>query len=183
MTRIETYIGYMLRTVAVCMLVSILVLMVANVFNRLVHIAELDWNDEIIELMLVWMIFCGSAEVWRINQHFAVDLVPLMIEGTRLEKAFKAFISLGCLVFIAIFTYRSFDLFQRASDVSPYFSWPRKLWYGAMPLNGFLMMAFSLRQLVTILFTPAAVFAARAETRAAERLGVDVLVEKVKSSM
>jgi TRAP-type C4-dicarboxylate transport system permease small subunit len=163
--RIETQIGHVLRTVAVCMLVAILVLMVANVFNRFVQFAELDWNDEIIELMLVWMVFCGSAEVWRINQHFAVDLVPLMIEGTRFEKPFRLFISLGCLVFIAIFTHRSFDLFQRASDVSPYFSLPRKLWYGAMPINGLLMTAFSLRQLITILLTPPLEFAVRAKTR------------------
>lgn len=160
MTRVEKYIGFGLRTVAIVLLMSILVLMVANVLNRFVNFAGLDWNDEIIELMLVWMIFTGSAEVWRINQHFAVDLVPLMIEGTRLEKSFKAFISLGCLVFIAIFTYRSYDLFQRASDVSPYFSLPRRLWYGAMPLNGALMVIFSVRQLLTILLTPAAQFAA-----------------------
>jgi TRAP-type C4-dicarboxylate transport system permease small subunit len=155
LTRLEKYIGFVLRVVSVTLLVAILVLMVANVCNRFVNFASLDWNDEIIELMLVWLIFCGSAEVWRINQHFAVDLVPLMIEGTRFDKAFRAFISLGCLVFIAIFTYRSFDLFQRATDVSPYFSWPRKLWYGAMPINGALMVAFSTRQLLTILLTPA----------------------------
>lgn len=156
MTRLETYIGYVLRAVSVALLVAILVLMVANVTNRFVNFASLDWNDEVIELMLVWLVFCGSAEVWRMNQHFAVDFVPLMFEVTRFAKAFKIFISLGCLVFIAIFTYRSYDLFQRASDVSPYFSWPRKLWYGAMPFNGVLMVAFSLRQLTTILLTPAA---------------------------
>lgn len=164
MTRIETIIGYALRSVAVVMLVLILILMVANVLNRFINFASLDWNDEIIELMLVWMIFCASAEVWRMNQHFAVDLVPLMIAGTRVEKVFKAFISLGCLVFIAIFTYRSFDLYQRASDVSPYFSLPRKLWYGAMPVNGALMVLFSLRQLGTILLTPASGFAVSNDT-------------------
>ena len=164
MTAIERYIGFVLRAVAVGLLVAILLLMVANVLNRFANFAGLDWNDEIIELMLVWMIFCGSAEVWRMNQHFAVDLVPLMVEGTRFDKAFRTFISLGCLVFIAIFTYRAFDLFQRASDVSPYFSWPRKLWYGAMPFNGALMLAFSVRQTMTILLTPAVELAAKKHT-------------------
>jgi len=178
LTGIERYIGFVLRALAVGLLVSILILMVANVLNRFVNFAGLDWNDEIIELMLVWMIFSGSAEVWRVNQHFAVDLIPLMIEGTRFEKAFKAFISLGCLVFIAIFTYRSFDLFQRASDVSPYFSWPRKLWYGAMPINGVLMLAFSLRQMMTILLTPAAEFAAK-KNAGIEDLSAEELSTKV----
>jgi TRAP-type C4-dicarboxylate transport system permease small subunit len=178
LTRLERYIGFVLRAVAVCLLVGILVLMVANVSNRFVNFAKLDWNDEVIELMLVWLIFCGSAEVWRLNQHFAVDLVPLMIEGTRFDKYFKAFISFGCLAFIAVFTYRSFDLFQRAIDVSPYFSWPRKLWYGAMPLNGALMVIFSVRQLITVLLTPAAEFAAKKHTPA-EDLSAEALAEKV----
>jgi TRAP-type C4-dicarboxylate transport system permease small subunit len=164
----------MLRMISVVLLVGILVLMVANVSNRFINFASLDWNDEVIELMLVWLIFCGSAEVWRLNQHFAVDLLPVMSEGTRAAKPLKVFISLGCLVFIATFTYRSFDLFQRATDVSPYFSWPRKLWYGAMPVNGALMVVFSVRQLIEILLTPAAEFmkkkAAHAGPETAEEL-------------
>jgi TRAP-type C4-dicarboxylate transport system permease small subunit len=180
LTRLEQQIGILLRAIGIILLIAILVLMVTNVANRFVNFAKLDWNDEIIELMLVWMIFCGSAEVWRVNQHFAVDLVPLLITGTRFEKAFRAFISFGCLVFIAIFTYRSFDLFQRATDVSPYFSWPRKLWYGAMPVNGALMVAFSLRQLTTILLTPASEFAAKKE---AGTDGADALAKKVASSI
>jgi TRAP-type C4-dicarboxylate transport system permease small subunit len=89
--------------------------------------------------------------VWRVNQHFAVEIGPLMAQGTRFERGYRAFISLACLVFIAIFTWKSLDLFLRADDLSPYFSWPRRLWYGAMPLNGFLMVLFSLRQLWAIL--------------------------------
>jgi TRAP-type C4-dicarboxylate transport system permease small subunit len=178
LTRPETYIGFVLRVVSVVLLVAILVLMVANVTNRFVNFAKLDWNDEVIELMLVWLVFCGSAEVWRLNQHFAVDFVPLMFEATRFAKAFKLFISFGGLVFIAIFTYRSYDLFQRATDVSPYFSWPRKLWYGAMPFNGALMVGFSLRQLTTILFTPAADFIVKKHPPAA-----DELAEKVSTAI
>jgi TRAP-type C4-dicarboxylate transport system permease small subunit len=148
----EKYVGVVLRAICIVLLVAILVLMVANVGNRFLNVTSLDWNDEIIELMLVWLIFCGSAEVWRLNQHFAVDLIPSMIERTRFAKPFRLFISFGCLIFVAVFTFRSFDLFQRATDVSPYFSWPRKLWYGAMPVNGALMVLFSLRQLATIAF-------------------------------
>ena len=150
MKRVEALIGAALRTVAVTGLVGILLLMVAGVANRFHPVGSLDWSDEIIELMLVWMIFTGTAEVWRINQHFAVDIVPLMLRGGRYEKAYSAFVTLAGLVFIAIFTWKSLDLFLRADDLSPYFSWPRRLWYGAMPLNGFLMVLFSLRQLWAI---------------------------------
>ncbi len=147
MTRVEQGIGVVLRAVAVSALVGILVLMVASVANRFYPVGSLDWSDEIIELMLVWMIFTGTAEVWRIHQHFAVDIVPLMLRGSRYERPYGAFVTLAGLVFIATFTWKSLDLFLRADDLSPYFSLSRRLWYGAMPLNGVLMVAFSLRQL------------------------------------
>jgi len=152
--------------------------MVANVGNRFLNVASLDWNDEIIELMLVWMVFLGSAEVWRINQHFAVDIIPVMFRGSRFDKSYRAFISLGCLVFIAVFTYRSFDLFQRATDVSPYFSLSRRWWYGAMPVNGALMVLFSVRQLIDILRTPAADFMTLKKQSKA-----DELAEKVSTAV
>jgi len=161
LTYFEARLGALLRAICVTLLVAILLLMVANVCDRFVNIARLDWNDEIIELMLVWLVFLGSAEVWRINQHFAVDLVPSMAAGTRFEKALLAFISLGSLVFILMLAWKSSELFERATDVSPYFSWPRKLWYGAMPVSSALMAFFSLRQLIAILKTPAAEFRAR----------------------
>jgi TRAP-type transport system small permease protein len=148
---VEQAIGVALRTVAVACLVGIMLLMVAGVGNRFFPLGSLDWSDEIIELMLVWLIFAGSAEVWRLNQHFAVEIVPLWVGGTRFDKAYRAFIAAACLVFIAIFTYKSLELFLRADDLSPYFSWSRRLWYGAMPFNGLLMTAFSLRQLFVIL--------------------------------
>lgn len=149
--RVEALIGVALRTVAVAGLVGILLLMVAGVANRFYPVGSLDWSDEILELMLAWMIFTGTAEVWRINQHFAVDIVPLMLRGSRYEKAYSVFVTLAGLVFIAIFTWKSFDLFMRADDLSPYFSWPRRFWYAAMPCNGALMVIFSLRQLWTTL--------------------------------
>ena len=147
LTRVEQWIGAGLRAVAVTGLVGILVLMVAGVANRFWPLGSLDWSDEIIELMLVWLIFSGTAEVWRVNQHFAVDIVPLMLRGGRFEKAYSVFVTVAGLVFIAIFTWKSLDLFLRADDLSPYFSWSRRLWYGAMPVNGALMVVFSLRQL------------------------------------
>ena len=116
MIRIEHYVGCALRAVAITLLAAILVLMVANVANRFFHFAGLDWNDEIIELMLVWMIFTGSAEVWRVNQHFAVDLVPLMMKRTRFEKPFRVFISVGCLVLIVASTLVWRDADQRRAD-------------------------------------------------------------------
>jgi TRAP-type transport system small permease protein len=144
-------VGLALRALTVALLAGIMALMVANVLNRFFPVASLDWADEIIELMLVWLVFCGAAEVWRANQHFAVDLVPALVAGTRFDLAYRVLIQLGCLLFVAVFTWQSSRLFLRADDVAPYFSWPRRLWYGAMPFSGALMVLFSLRRLHAML--------------------------------
>jgi hypothetical protein len=47
-----------------------------------------------------------------------------------------------------------------------------------MPLNGALMVIFSVRQLITVLLTPAAEFAAKKHTPA-EDLSAEALAEKV----
>ena len=153
---IENHIGWALRAVCVTLFAGIMLMMMAIVFNRFVVIASTDWSDEIIELMMVWMVFCGSAEVWRMRQHFYVEIVPAAMAVTRHAWAYRVFIVAASLAFIAIFTYQSFDLFMRAVDESPYFSLPRRLWYGALPLNGALMMLFSLRELYEMVAPPRA---------------------------
>lgn len=147
----ENAIGWSLRAICVVLFAYIMLMMMAIVLNRFVVVASTDWSDEIIELMMVWLVFCGSAEVWRMRQHFFVEIGSVLMAATRWNKAYRVAIALGCLAFVAIFTYQSSDLFMRAVDESPYFSLPRRLWYAAMPVNGFLMCLFSLRELYALL--------------------------------
>jgi TRAP-type C4-dicarboxylate transport system permease small subunit len=151
MKRVEQAIGRMLRTLAAALFVGVQLLMAVSVFNRFFPFGSLDWSDEILELMLVWLIFCGTAEVWRIRQHFHVEIVPLMLKARRYEHGYRIAIMFACFLFIAIFTNQSFDLCMRAGDLSPYFSWPRRLWYASMPFAGALMALFSLRELYELL--------------------------------
>lgn len=151
MNRAGEIVGAALRAVATAFFIAIAVLMIVQVLNRFYPLGSMDWSDEIIELLLVWTIFCGSAEVWRIRQHFLVDMIPLMLKGTRYERPHRLVTALACLLFIAVFTYQSFDLFMRAVDESPYFSLTRRLWYASMPVNGFLMCLFSLREIYELL--------------------------------
>jgi TRAP-type C4-dicarboxylate transport system permease small subunit len=147
---IENAVGHVLRTVCVALFAAIMVLMIAIVFNRILTVGTMDWSDEVIEFLTIWMVFCGSAEVWRTRQHFFVETVPGLVGATAHARAFQVLLALACLAFIAVFTWQSFELFQRAVDESPYFSLSRRLWYGAMPLNGALMTLFSVRELYAL---------------------------------
>ena len=151
MRAIENAVGRTLRAVSVILFAAIMLLMIAIVCNRFVVVGSTDWSDEIIELMVVWMVFCGSAEVWRMRGHFFVEIIPMMMKSTHYDRAYRVFVACAGLLFVAIFTYQSFDLFMRAVDESPYFSLTRRLWYGALPLNGLLMCLFSLRELYELL--------------------------------
>jgi TRAP-type C4-dicarboxylate transport system permease small subunit len=150
-TAVEAAVGRALRGICVALFAGIMLLMMMVVCNRIVPLGSTDWSDEVIEFMTVWLVFCGSAEVWRMRQHFFVETVPSIMDATRHARAWRTLIAVAGLAFVAIFTWQSFELFLRAVDESPYFSLSRRLWYGAMPLNGGLMTLFSLRELYGIL--------------------------------
>lgn len=151
MSAIEQATGRILRVVCIVLFGAVMLLMMAIVLNRILALGSLDWSDEVVEFLTIWLVFCGSAEVWRMRQHFFVETVPQAIDATRYASAYRAFLALAGLAFVAVFTWQSLELMLRATDESPYFSLSRRFWYAAMPLSGALMVLFSLRELFDIL--------------------------------
>jgi len=56
-------------------------------------------------------------------------------------------IQLLALAFLLVFTYQGFNLTIMATDRSPYFEFPKYLWYICMPLAGLIMTAYTIRNL------------------------------------
>lgn len=140
-------VGIALRVFCVAALVAIFGLMTVRVANRFFPLGSMGWSDEIIELLQVWLVFAGAAEVWRMGLHFRVELLPQALAGTRAGKVLD-FALLACsLVFLAVFTWESAKLTLEMTDFSAIFAWPRKIWYAVMPLSGAFMIACTLAQL------------------------------------
>lgn len=124
------------------------------VLIRFWPIAKLSWSDEVIELMVAWIIFIGAADLWRSKSHFRIDAILHMVEKLKFGWIYSILIEITSAVFIVLFTYYSFKLTIAATDVSPILSLPRPLWYAVMPISGVIMVGYSIATITEMAMRP-----------------------------
>ena len=144
---VDKVIGGFLRWGSVMILALLFILLSVNVLVRFVPIVSFGWFDEIIEMLIAWMVFLGAAALWRENEHFTVSFLPELLQGKKGGYLLDILISLVSLCFIGVFTYYSFNLTLRANDWTPVINMPKKLLYASMPFSGFFMMLYSIRNI------------------------------------
>ncbi len=125
-----------------------MILLSAVVFVRFVPVTSLGWSDEIVEWTFAWMVFTGVAVLWHDNDHFRVTWLENSLKGKKAGQAVDFLVKALSIVFLGIMTYYSFKLMVRAHDRSPILELPRHLWYACIPLSGFFMIVYSIRNLV-----------------------------------
>ena len=144
---IDQIIGKVLKWGSVSLLTLVFFLLIANVFFRFYPIISFGWFDEVVEMLIAWMVFLGTAALWRENDHFTITFLPELLQGKKAGFALDVAVNLVSLVFIAVFTYYSFNLTLRAADWTPVINMPKKLLYACMPVSGFFMVVYSLRNI------------------------------------
>ena len=128
-------------------LVGLLVFLSAGIFVRFVPVGSMGWADEVIEFAFAWMIFFGTAVLWRERTHFRVDLIPNWRAGSRAGHMLDIILSLMALLFFLVFTYEGGVLTMRTTDNSPILDLPKALWYMIMPIAGFILIGYTVRDL------------------------------------
>ena len=141
-------IGRVLRWGSVSILGVVFVLLAINVFVRFFPIVSFEWFDEVIEMLIAWMVFLGTAALWRENEHFTITFFPDLFKGRKAGFALDTLINLVGLAFIGAFTYYSLNLTLRVSDWTPIINMPKKLLYASMPVSGVFMVIYSLRNIL-----------------------------------
>ena len=144
----DRVIGHTLRWGSVALLFAIFALLSINVFIRFFPIVSFEWFDEIMEMLVAWMVFLGTAALWRENEHFAITFLPEALKGKKSGAALDILINLICLIFIGVFTYYSLNITLRVTDWTPTINMPKAFLYASMPVAGFFMMIYSLRNLL-----------------------------------
>ena len=141
-------IGGILRWGSVSILGIVFALLAINVFIRFFPIISFEWFDEVIEMLIAWMVFLGTAALWRENEHFTITFFPDLFKGRKTGLALDVLINLVGLTFIGVFTYYSLNLTLRVSDWTPIINMPKKLLYASMPVSGAFMVIYSLRNIL-----------------------------------
>ena len=136
-----------LRWGSIGCLAGIFILISAGMFVRFVPISSMGWADELIEFGFAWMVFLGSAVLWKERTHFRVDLVSNWLAGSEAGRKLDILVNFFNIAFFLVFTYEAWVLTMRATDPSPILAWPKALWYAVMPVSGVVLVGYTMRDL------------------------------------
>lgn len=147
--RVDRALETVLRSMSIVCMFVLVVLVCALVFIRFFPIMSLGWADEIVELAFAWMVFMGTAAVWRSNEHITIDFIPQALVGTRSGRALEVVVSLLILGFLVVFTWQGWLLTMQArGNTSPMLTMPRPLWYAVIPVSGLVMIGYTVSRML-----------------------------------
>jgi TRAP-type C4-dicarboxylate transport system permease small subunit len=149
--RADRVLEAVLRWMSIVCMFILVVLVCALVLVRFFPVMSMGWADEIVELAFAWMVFMGTAAVWRSNEHITIDFIPQALVGTRAGRALDVIIGVLVLSFLAVFTWQGWFLtFQSTSNTSPMLTLPKPLWYAAIPASGVLMIGYTVSRTLKV---------------------------------
>ncbi len=127
---------------------AIVLITICAVFWRYALDRPLSWVEQVSTMIFVWVIFLGSAVLYRQNLHIGVDAFLLMLSETN-RAIWKWVIECLNLTFIVILFAYSLKLTiavlgntAGALDISPAY------YYASAPVSCLMMMLFFLEKIV-----------------------------------
>jgi TRAP-type C4-dicarboxylate transport system permease small subunit len=143
---VDRWILNVLKIITIASFGFLTILITANVIVRFFPVVSLHWFDEIIELLYAYLVFYGVAALWILRGHISVgDWIEKSISNNQLRHAYRMIIELLVLGFAVIFLFYSFRLTVLVQDVTNAFAIPKGVLYSCMPVSGFIMVIYSLR--------------------------------------
>ena len=100
-----------LRIIVGLMFLVIVVLTLAQVFARYVLDSPLLWSEELVRLLLVWVVFLGSAVVCWDGRHLNVDTFYSRIPE-KFRIVIRVFNALIAIFFLTVLAWYSLPLIQ-----------------------------------------------------------------------
>jgi TRAP-type C4-dicarboxylate transport system permease small subunit len=141
-----------MRWVGSVCLVVLLGLVSLIVLIRFWPLVTLGWEDEVVELAFAWMIFLGSAAVWRSHEHIVIDFLPQALAGSTAGRVLEMVVGVLVLGFLGVYTWYGWLLtLQSQGNTSPMLVLPKPLWYAAVPASGVLMIGYTIVRMVNTL--------------------------------
>ena len=153
--RIDRALDVAMRWISALCLVVLLVLVSLIVLIRFWPVVALGWEDEVVELAFAWMVFLGSAAIWRSGEHIVIDFIPQALAGSWPGRALEVVLGALMLGFLGVFTWYGWLLtLQSQGNTSPMLVLPRPLWYAAVPVSGVVMIGYTIARMVKVLGQP-----------------------------
>jgi len=147
--RADRALNAAMRWISSICLVVLLGLVSLIVLIRFWPVVALGWEDEVVELAFAWMIFLGSAAVWRSHEHIVIDFIPQALAGSPAGRALEMLVGVLVLGFLGVYTWYGWLLtLQSQGNTSPMLVLPKPLWYAAVPASGLVMIGYTIARMV-----------------------------------
>ncbi|WP_417249182.1 TRAP transporter small permease [Celeribacter sp.] len=150
MKRIDHIIGAILRAVPITCLAALFLLIFINVIARTFQLAGFAWFDEVVQGLFAWMVFVGSAALWREHDHFQVTWLDNVLPSVP-KRVLALLVTAMSLAFLAAMTWYGASLTMKASALTPILKLPTSLFYAAIPVSGAVMASYSLAKIFQLI--------------------------------
>lgn len=123
---------------AACLMLALAsCLAIHQIVTRFILESPAEWTEVLIRFSLIWMVFLGIAQAFRVGAMVSVDLL-YRLSGRRLRQLLDALVSLAALALIAVIVIIGWDYAVRGrvqtviglEDVSMFWA------YLSMPVGG-----------------------------------------------
>lgn len=147
--RVDHALDVAMRWISSISLVVLLGLVSLIVVIRFYPFVSLGWEDEVVELAFAWMVFLGSAAVWRSHEHIVIDFIPQALAGSRAGRVLEVIVSVLVLGFLGVYVWYGLLLtLQARGNTSPMLVLPKSLWYAAIPVSGLVMIGYTVARIL-----------------------------------
>jgi TRAP-type transport system small permease protein len=150
---IDRFLGRLMKGISIFCMTVLLILMAGNVFVRFVPVMSFHWFDEIVRWAFAWLVFFGAAALWRENEHFRIKWLQSKLEGTPGGKLLDLILEFLALFFFIVLTYFGMWHTILATQWTPIFNLPVRWMYACIPISGFFMVIYSLRNVISQIYS------------------------------
>lgn len=139
---------FSLEFVAGALLVTIALLMTAQVFQRYVLHAPLTWSDEVVSLAFTWLCFLGAVIALKHRGHIALTFLIDACPPTA-RRIWIGAIGLAVTGFLCVLAYAGMRMTMIVHyQLSVGLEVPMSVFYAALPVSAVLMTYYELAHVV-----------------------------------
>ena len=144
-------IGDLIDLAVVAIGIALVGVMSVNVVFRTVLDADLAWNVEFGEFILVWVTFLGAAAAARRGAHMRIS-EGLAVLPPSVRRAVEIVSRLAVLALLVVLVrYGTIIALSQMDQQMTVLYWPVGLQYAAMPVGCLLAALFVVRELILLL--------------------------------
>ena len=144
----------LLKYLSFTLLVTLVLLLLVNVFMRYILRTPIEWTEEAGQLLLIWLTFIGAAMAAGERRHMAMDALQRALSPVyrRYGEIIIGILIIGCLAIIIYYGWNMTTFNARRLSESLRISYA--LFYAAIPTGAVLYIIFEIAYLLHNLFTP-----------------------------